>query len=156
MSWLGDRIVQEAFDELSPVGRFQPDPRLFLYPAGAWGATNSVARKAQRILLAATPAFPTTDEVTATAATYETVGVLTVYAQYSTHTSASFTGYTQVATVDAYDKPCTQFPPVIYFYFATGISIATTNSILTLVTKEGWLISGVSYPSASAQVRVVS
>lgn len=152
--WYADKLIQEALRELDPRGRVSPEPRLLLFPAGIYGNANTLARKANRIWFMATPMYPTPEEVMATAATYEVSQVVDLFAQYSAHASSmSFAGYEYLGRFDVLDKAQTQTPPSIYLYMPTGVSLVTSNCSIVMVTKDGWLISGVSYPSATALMR---
>lgn len=155
--WYADKLIQRALQELEPRGQVAPEPRLLLFPMGQYGHTNTLARQSCRNWFMATPMYPTPAEVMATGATFETSQIVDMFAQYSAHASSmSFAGYEYLGRFDVVDKVPTQTPPSIYFYRNSGVSLATANCNIVMVTKDGWLISGVSYPSACAMVRVTA
>jgi len=83
----------------------------------------------------------------------ETSNVFEIFYREYNNAATGYSNFVYVGSGSIPEHFQRTFPPVIPIWRDTGLSYAYLAGWLHIVTKEGWQINGVSYPSAHIEVR---
>lgn len=156
MSWLHDYLLSEALDGVVVSGSGGRPVQLI--PVDSY-LHNTYGSHTHAAIEAVTPWDP--PDVWATQSTYEVDGVYQTFYQFpSAPTSWSLADFTFLTAWSAYGVGFKSNPAVIPLFTAWGDSLDAQvggdagEGWVHIITKEGWLINGVSYPSVHLTIEV--
>ena len=151
MSWKNDYDLRNALSELLGAGQGSPNELVPLIHPGS--LTGHLTYRLFTTLMASGD-----NSYTAVESTFERDDVYDLYLQYTAHSSSvTVSDFYFVATGSCGTYSSDQYPAVLPLFCADSMNtlfgFAAVNYILHLITKEGWVINGVSYPSIHVAIR---
>lgn len=152
MSWYHDYLLRDAIASADVSLSGGGDRRLITFRMGH----KLDSAEPHRVPFVFIPAQ--NDSPWATTCTYERDGIIQLYVQHTANSTAWTAGdMLFIASFDVTYGPHKGYPPVLPFHvrYALDPSLPQTDFMMAhIITKEGWRINGVSYPSAHVCMRI--
>lgn len=153
MSWFDDFRIRRAISDL-PAGSGQA-PRLICCPSHPTvGATDAIIKWRNFGVVVPNCVSNCAD----TTSTFENDSVFQIFMYAPPATGITLSDMTYIGTYSVFSFTYQTNPPFIYLhwhelYYSTMAAYSGTAGTLYFVTKHGWNINGVSYPSEIFTVR---
>lgn len=144
MSWIHDKHLSSAMFGFTPGGSFGLENRLVAVGRYYKGNTGN------QIIGTFYPMHPSASMCLATGCTFENSPIFDLFFQYTANASAvTLSDFFFWGRLNAWSQN-DHSPPQIFCFQASSAGFTNILGLYHLVSKEGWNIGGVSFPSVRA------